>query len=88
MTSDDRHEADARLARLPLLVADAARAERTRLRCRTLLERQRPERPIRPQNGDLRWRVAPAVVGVFCVFYLVYVGALVSTTLQIERLLR
>lgn len=87
MTFDDRDEADPRLSRLPTLIADPVRSDRTRRRCRALLERQRREPPVRSRPGTARWRFGPAVVGVFCVFYVVYVGALVTTTLQLQHLL-
>jgi hypothetical protein len=77
------------LARLPMLAPDAARADRTRRRCRALLERQRRQRDYLLQHVDMaRPRPRPLVVGVFCLFCLVYVSELMATTFRLQGLIR
>lgn len=87
MRSCDSHDAGAEsLDRLPCLAPDPDRAERVRVRCRTRLGRGR-RRPARAAvMAGLAWRLlAPIVVGGFCVLYVV---ALVATTLRLQGVLR
>lgn len=85
MMSDDRGLTAASLAGLQRLAPDADRAERVRARCRARLER-RQQRPARAtaMTGGAWGLLAPAVVAVFCV---VYVITLMATTLHLEGIL-
>ena len=75
MMRDSSHEVSAdSLKGLMPLTPNADRSERVRARCRMQLKR----------NGR-RSVLAPAVVGGFC---LLYVAALVITTLRLEGVLR
>jgi hypothetical protein len=78
---------DEAVAQLPISAPDAVRAGRTRRRCHALLER-------RSQWGDVASRIdiprralAAVIVGGFCVFFAVYVNALVVTTLHLQGML-
>jgi hypothetical protein len=87
MTSYDAHDASAaRLDGLLRLAPDPDRAERVRARCRTRLERsERRHARADAITGRARRLLAPAIVGGFCV---VYVVAFVATALRLEELLR
>jgi hypothetical protein len=70
-----------RLGHLSRLMPDQDRAERLRLKCRKRLERgRRQEAPVAMMKG-LSSRLLMPVVGGFCVLYVV---ALVATTLRLE----
>jgi hypothetical protein len=70
-----------RLGHVSRLMPDQDRAERLRLKCRKRLERgRRQEAPAAMMMG-LSWRLVMPVVGGFCVLYVV---ALVATTLRLE----
>ena len=86
MTSDDSHEASAEsLEGLRPLAPDPDRAERVRVRCRTQLERSRRRARTAVISG-FAWHVlAPAVVGGFCILYVV---AFVATTLRLQGVFR
>ena len=83
MTSDDSHEASAEaLKGLMSLAPDPDRAERVRVRCRTQLERSRRRAARTAVITGFAWHVlAPALVGGFCVLYVVL---LVATTLRLQ----
>jgi len=83
MTSDDSHDASAEaLKGLRPLAPDPARAERVRVRCRTQLERSRRRAARTAVITGFAWHVlAPALVGGFCVLYVVL---LVATTLRLQ----
>jgi hypothetical protein len=85
MTSTDLDEA---IAQLPIIACDPTRADRTRRRCRALLGRQQRRRDHVVSRIDIAQRVlAPVIVGAFCVFFIVYVTALVAATFALQRLL-
>ena len=87
MTSHDTHDPKAAsLDRLPRLAPDSHRAERVRVRCRTRLG-QSPRRKARiaATTGRACRLLAPLAVGGFCVLYVV---ALVVTTLRLEGVIR
>ena len=87
MMSDDGCEAVlVRLSRVSILAADAARAERTRQRCRALLEQQSRRQPVRARR-EIPFGFKPVIVGTFCVFCVVYVSALVTTAFQLKGLI-
>ena len=90
MTSNDPD--DARLERvgpLPCLAPDPERAGRTRARCRAQLERRRRRSTHMVSTvGFARRALTPVVVGGFCVFFVLYVSALVTTTLRLQGALR
>jgi hypothetical protein len=88
MTLDDpENAAQTILSRLPRLSAEATRAERTRQRCRVLLDGQRRQRDrIRVPFQALRSIGEPAILGAFGAFFIVYVGALVATAIQLQDL--
>jgi hypothetical protein len=89
MTSDDSNESTlAYLSRLPILTADPTRAERTRRRCRALLGRERQRKPLLSRIETARPGVGPVIVGVVCVFCVMYVSALVATAFRVQGLLR
>jgi hypothetical protein len=90
MTANDDDEATVeRLAWLPGLSSDPVRADRTKQRCRALLShRQHRASEHAFPRVSARRRLAPVIVGAFCVFYVVYVCALVATTLRLQDLLR
>jgi hypothetical protein len=91
MTANDGDEATLELlAWLPGLSSDPARADRTRRRCRALLNHRqhRAGEQVVPRSSVVRRRLAPVIIGAFCVFYIVYVGALVATTLRLQNLFR
>ena len=70
------------MIRLEDLTPDASRAERTRQRCRAVLERQRPTR--RDQNLRLlRQALTSAAVGTGGLLLVFYLGELVLTTLRV-----
>src|SRR5215510_3046944 len=83
MTSNHGDEAtldNPSLSRLPVLASDPARADRTRRRCRALLNRQHRRREqILSRAHVERPRLAPVILGLFCVLYTIYVGALLAT---------
>jgi len=83
MTSDDADDAAAdSLDRLMALAPDPHRAERVRVRCRAQLGRSRRRTARTAVITEFAWRVlAPVVVGAFCVLY---VTALVATTVRLE----
>jgi hypothetical protein len=86
VTPDDTHAKAGSLCRLTALTPDPRRAERVRARCRTQLEQSRRRETRTRQIAEFTWRVlAPAAVGVFCVFY---VAVLVATTLRFEGVFR
>jgi hypothetical protein len=87
MTSYDSHDASAKsLERLLRLAPDPDRAERVRVRCRTQLGRSRRRTAHIAVMTALAWRLLPpVVVGGFCVLY---VAALVATTLRLHDVLR
>ena len=76
-----------RLTHLPLLEPDKARAERTRLQCRAQLERRMRNLAPAPTAPPLWPRFATAILGVFCLFCVVYVASLfaAAVTLGIFR---
>ncbi len=76
------------LAGLPMLASDPKRAERTRRLCRARLGQQRSMDRVISQVDIARRGLGPVVVSAFCVFYIVYVSALVATTLRLQGLLR
>jgi hypothetical protein len=85
MTSNDLDEA---IAQLPIIASDPTRADRTRRRCRALLRRQQRRWDHVVSRIDIARRgLAPVFVGAFCVFFIVYVTALVATTLGLQGLL-
>ena len=87
MMSDDGMEAVVvRLSRLPTLAPDAARAERTRRRCRALLDQQSRRQPVRSRL-EIPFGFKPVIVGTICVFCVVYVSALVATAFQLQGLI-
>jgi hypothetical protein len=91
MTANDCDEATLeRLVWLPGLSPDPVRAERTRRCCRALLSHRQhsTRKQFLPRVSIARRRLAPVIIGAFCVFYIVYVGALVATTLRLQDLLR
>jgi hypothetical protein len=77
-----------RLDRLARPAPDAARGERTRLRCRAHLGR-RQRRAVWAVStvGRARRVIAPVVVGGFCVLCAFYVSALLATTLRLRGVL-
>ncbi len=76
------------LAGLPILASDQKRAERTRRLCRARVNRQqRHSERLVWQVEIARRGLGSVVVSAFCVFYIVYVGALVATTLGLEGLI-
>lgn len=83
MTSCDAHDATADgLDRLRALAPDPGRAERVRVRCRTQLGRRGRRAARTVVITGYVWRVlAPAVLGAFCVLYVV---VLVAITLRLE----
>jgi hypothetical protein len=83
MTFDDSHDASAEsLKGLMLLAPDPDRAERVRVRCRTQLERSQRRAARTAVITGFAWHVlAPAVVGGYCVLYVVL---LVTTTLRLQ----
>jgi hypothetical protein len=87
MTSDDSHDVSVKsLERLPRLAPDPDRAERVRVRCRTHLARSRRRSARIGVMTARAWRLLPpVVVGGLCV---VYVAALVATTLRLQDVLR
>jgi hypothetical protein len=85
MTSDDLVDA---IAKLPIAAPDSARAGRTRQRCHAILDRRRQRRAHIVSRADsARHRLAPAIVGACCLFVIVYLTALLATTLGFERVL-
>ena len=75
-----------RLKLLIPLTPDPDRRERVRLRCRMQLERDGRRRNRATKLIGFTARVlAPAIVGGFC---LVYVAALLATTLRLEGILQ
>jgi hypothetical protein len=66
---------------LSCLLPDAARAERTRVRCRTRVARQQPAAHADPAAAPRSPLLAPAVIGGVCVLYLV---ALMTTSLRLD----
>jgi hypothetical protein len=87
MTSCDSRDANAAgLDGLLRLAPDPDRAERVRARCRARLGRNRQRSARLAVMTGRAWRLlAPAIVGGFCVLYVV---ALVATTLHLEGVLR
>ena len=87
MTACDSHEASAAsLGALLRLAPDPDRAERVRVRCRTRLVRGRRRTARVAAMAGFAWRLlAPVVVSGFCVLYVV---ALVATTLRLQGVLR
>lgn len=87
MTPRDAHDAGvAGLGELLRLIPDPERAERVRLRCRARLARSRRRTARRAAIGERAFRsLAPVVVGGVCVLYVI---ALVATTLRLEGVLR
>jgi hypothetical protein len=86
MTSHDFHDASAEPVRLLPLAPDPGRAERVRLRCRAELGQSRRRAARRAVIAGFTWHLlAPAVVGGFCVFYVV---ALVATTVTLQDVFR
>jgi hypothetical protein len=83
MTSYDSHDASKEsLARLIPLAPDPDRAERVRERCRAHLRRSRRRTARTAVITGFLWQVvAPVVVGSFCVLY---IAALVATTLRLQ----
>ena len=83
MMRDDSHDTSAdSLKRLMPLTPDPDRSERVRVRCRMQLERSgRGRASIAVIRGFTSRVLAPTVVGGFC---LLYVAALVVTTLRLE----
>jgi hypothetical protein len=90
MMSDDFDEVRLEhLAGLPILASDPKRDERTRRLCRARLDRQQRSLEHVVSQVDIGRRgLGPLVVSAFCVFYIVYVSALVGTTLRLQDLLR
>jgi hypothetical protein len=90
MTSSDSYDARLELlARLPRVEPDSARVDRTRSRCRALLERRRHRSEHAAAMIEFARRtVASATVGGFWVLYVVYVCALVATSFGLEAVLR
>ena len=87
MTFYDSHDASAKsLERLLCLAPDPNRAERVRVRCRTELGRSRRPTARLAVMTARAWRLLPpVVVGGFCVLYM---AALVATTLRLQDVLR
>ncbi len=86
MSADDVHDARvAGLEQLPRLRPDAEYVERTRLRLRAELSRRRgrPDRTV-----GFAWRRPRPVAVSFCVFCILYVCALVTTTLRLQGMIR
>jgi hypothetical protein len=83
MTSDDSHDASKEsLAGLMPLAPDPDRAERVRERCRAHLRRNRRHTARTAVITGFVWQlVAPVVVGGFCILY---IAALVATTLRLQ----
>ena len=83
MTSYDLHDASAKsLERLMPLAPDPNRTKRVRVRCRTRIGRSRRRTARTAVITGFTWRLlAPVVVGAFC---LLYVAALVATTLRVQ----
>ena len=83
MTSYDLHGASAEsLKRLMPLAPALDRTERVRVRCRTRIGRSRRRTARTAVIIGFTWRLlAPVVVGAFC---LLYVAALVATTLRVQ----
>jgi hypothetical protein len=89
MIANDRDDAErAPLARLPLLAPDPSRADGTRQRCRSVLERQRRRHEMLQHADGARARPRPVVVCAFCLFCLAYVSELMATTFRLQGLLR
>jgi hypothetical protein len=86
MIRDYSHDTSAdSLKRLMPLTPDPDRSERVRVRCRMQLERNGRNRARTAVIRGFTSRVlAPAVIGGFC---LLYVVALVATTLRLEGVL-
>jgi hypothetical protein len=85
MTSDDLVDA---IAKLPITASDSTRAAHTRQRCYDVLARKRRRRAHIVSRVDIARRgLTPVVVGAFCLFVIVYLTALLSTTLGLERVL-
>ncbi|MGH9200308.1 MAG: hypothetical protein ACRD2A_03625 [Vicinamibacterales bacterium] len=89
MTSTDLDEARTeQLTRLPILMSDSRRAERTGRRCRALLgSRRRRQEHLRSRFDIAQRGLEQVVVGAFCLFYVAYVTALVATTFRLQGLL-
>ena len=87
MMRDSLNEASVeRLKLLAPLTPDPDRSERVRLRCRLQFERDGRRRNRVTKIIAFTERVlAPAIVGGFC---LLYVAALVATTLRLEGILQ
>lgn len=83
MTSCDSQGASAEcLERLMPLAPDPDRAERVRVRCRTQLGQSRRRTAHTALITGFAWRViAPVAIAGFCVLY---VAALVATTLRLQ----
>ena len=83
MTAYDAHDASADTSlRLTALAPDPDRAERVRVRCRAQLGRSRRRAARTAVITGFAWHVlAPALVGGFCVLYVVL---LVATTLRLQ----
>ena len=83
MTWHDSHDAGVEsLKRLMPLTPDPGRSECVRVRCRMQLgRRQRRGARIAVLTGFTSRVLAPVIVGGFCVLY---VAALVATTLRLE----
>ena len=78
-----------RLEGLTRVAPDAARAERTRLRCHARLLRQQRRRHRAASSARFARSVLTAVaVGGFCAFCVLYIGSLVETTLRFNDILR
>ena len=90
MTSNDRSESTpADLTPLAILAADPARAERTRRRCIALLAREHRRRePTRSRVEIARSGLGALILGVVCLFCVVYVSALAATAFRVQGLLR
>lgn len=89
MTSNHSDEAMlGALTALPTLASDPTRAERTRQRCRAQLRRQQQAGHRRASQVEIvRRGFGRVVVSALCVFYIVYVTALVTMTLRLQGLL-
>ena len=88
MTS--RFDSEDRLRGLSTLQPDAARAARTRQRCRAALQRRTQGRPgqdvAQADVGHAAWR--NALAGAVAILCLVYVLSLIATTASLRAAIR
>ena len=78
---------DLAIARLAAIAPDARRADRTRQLCRALLAQRQKRRDRSASRMTMARRaLTPVLFGAACALCLVYVTALVATTLELQGL--